>query len=496
MDTNSQIEKMQRLIDYGADSNIKSTNYNTPILEYKEKGADGRTYAVARIGNKFHIMEAPKKDTEILAEDFDYIGGFANRKRHEYSSYNKAYKNLSLKLKSIRESLRVKPQSRPRQEAEWQEEKTIEMREDINRFQEILNNSQGIMHESKTDFTQSHTLPEAPASNPSEKEVNSPFTDTATANGDKDFNKKATDPTKEGAPFENNPDKAVSGKDTFSEKPKYGPENNVAAQHPSGGKVTRADEGKERKFNHVVKLSKAQVLAWNRKNDDYMDTSKGTEIGNGAPFDQKPVANVNEGEVVHNTDNQNSPKPGNGEIGDGAPFDNKPNNVNEAEIDVNDVAGLPSEPDGELPFGDIPMDGAPTPEDAEFDAQYDSWLNNDGDGEMLSDDEISFSDFPTNAEPEMPAENPDGFPMESRNRNGGRINETELNSFGQHPAFRKPPMTLPPNTDSAPNGAKDWNDKSTKGDQPFGQKIGSGAPFDDFIDLITDEVMKHFTTEA
>lgn len=32
-------------------------------------------------------------------------------------------------------------------------------------------------------------------------------------------------------------------------------------------------------------------------------------------------------------------------------------------------------------------------------------------------------------------------------------------------------MTLPPNKEVAPNGAKDWNDKSVDGDKPYGLKL-------------------------
>ena len=70
------------------------------------------------------------------------------------------------------------------------------------------------------------------------------------------------------------------------------------------------------------------------------------------------------------------------------------------------------------------------------------------------------------------------------------IRESELNVFGKHPAYRKAPMTTPPNTEVAKNGAKDWNDESAKGEKPFGEKIGSSAPFDKVIDTLTNAIMK------
>ena len=68
---------------------------------------------------------------------------------------------------------------------------------------------------------------------------------------------------------------------------------------------------------------------------------------------------------------------------------------------------------------------------------------------------------------------------------------TVLHDFGNHPGYRKKPVTTPANTEVAPNGARDWNDESAKGEEPFGKKIGSSAPFTDLVDTITKEVLKH-----
>lgn len=52
---------------------------------------------------------------------------------------------------------------------------------------------------------------------------------------------------------------------------------------------------------------------------------------------------------------------------------------------------------------------------------------------------------------------------------------TRLNVFGKHPGYRKKPMTHPDNVEVAPNGARDWNDDSAKGEEPFGKQIGSST---------------------
>lgn len=69
---------------------------------------------------------------------------------------------------------------------------------------------------------------------------------------------------------------------------------------------------------------------------------------------------------------------------------------------------------------------------------------------------------------------------------------TKLNVFGKHPGYRKKPMTTPDNIEVAPNGARDWNDDSTKSQEPFGKKIGSSAPYtDSAVNILTDMVFKH-----
>lgn len=68
---------------------------------------------------------------------------------------------------------------------------------------------------------------------------------------------------------------------------------------------------------------------------------------------------------------------------------------------------------------------------------------------------------------------------------------TKLNDWGKHPRYRKEPMTIPANKEIlAGTAEKDWNDESAKGEQPYGQKIGSSAPFDKAVDALTDKVFE------
>ena len=122
-------------------------------IEYKTEGADGKTYGIIREGKKFYIKVAPKKDTEVIAEDFDYIGGFMNKKSNEYLTYPMASKQLELKLMSINEACSSKKpvivEGTKSEAAEWQVNETKEMRAELDRYAEIVNNVSHILKEDK-----------------------------------------------------------------------------------------------------------------------------------------------------------------------------------------------------------------------------------------------------------------------------------------------------------------------------------------------------------
>ena len=497
-----QLDRMKTLMSYGV--NEATARESQSVVEYKTEGADGKTYGIIREGQKFYIKAAPKKDTEVIAEDFDYIGGFMNKKNYEYLTYPMASKQLELKLMSINEACNTKKpvltEGIKNEAAEWQVNETKEMRAELDRFAEIVNNVDHILKEDKEGgFTMNHTLPEAPAKNPSDEKVNAPFTDTAVAKLDKDLKDTETNPEKAGGPYTE--DGEVSNKEmqsdktpgngaddgTYSEKPQY-VDTGVAGEHPKGGKVVRVESK-----GHTVKLTEAQVLAWN-KSKDFMDKTNGTNIGSSAPYiDQVDDNQSNQGEsdaepiheeanVVHNTDNQNSPTPGTNEIGDSAPFTDK---VNEEVVDVNDVAGMGDD----VPFPEVEDDSNGSYLD--FEQDYNDWLNAQ-EPEPIQVNNDTPIDGGDNYEEELdPALMDIGeVPYESINRIVKQVTEAVLNDFGKHPAYQKKPMTTPPNTEIDKFG-KDWNDDSAKGEKPFGTQIGSSAPFtDEVIEQLTDSIMK------
>ena len=69
------------------------------------------------------------------------------------------------------------------------------------------------------------------------------------------------------------------------------------------------------------------------------------------------------------------------------------------------------------------------------------------------------------------------------------LKEERLNDFGKHPGYRKKTMSLP----ATGSDEGDWNDESVYSEAPFGQKIGSSAPFDEkMVEKVTDMVMEIF----
>ena len=490
-----QLATMQRLIKFGVNEDTAAKS--KPVVEFKRKAANGKTYGIIREATKYYIMEAPQKDTEILAEDFDYIGGFNNRKENEYSSYAKASNALDLKIMSINETVdkenRVVLET-PQVKADWENQITESMRKEIDRFKTLTRNINSILTEGEIgkavgSIPSEHTVP-APAQNPSDKEVNAPFTESGVANGEKDFKKEEHNHETAGGPFKENAETSVEKNMQSDKKPNvktdsedltnektYEPDNNIASEHPSGGKVVKVNEGKKNKIR--LRLTEEQVLAWN-DNKNFIDMSKGTNVGSSDPFtdelgeesnqteaDTDPIIKEGTGDSVvydHPTD-QNAPTPGTAEVEteDGDPFEKKVETLYEVEID--DAAGS----DDDL-------------SDEELEAL-------DG-----IEDEDEFEIVPDEFEPTDDAlkHSLDGIDLEGWDNlddDDYELYETKLDVFGKHPAYRKKPMTTPPNKEVAINGAREWDDISVQGEEPFGKQIGDSAPFDEVVDSITESIV-------
>ena len=527
-----QIATMQHLINFGVNEN--SSKASKPIVEFKRKAANGKTYGIIRESTKYYIMEAPQKDTEVLAEDFDYIGGFNNRKENEYSSYSKASNALDLKIMSINETVNKKDRviiEAPTIKADWEDNITESMRKEIDRFKSITNNVAKILKEDKQSWGEipsEHTLPEAPAKNPSDEKVNAPFTQSGVANGEKDFKKEEHNHETAGTPYDKDGKSSVEKNMQSDKKPvvktdaeyltkenTYEPKNNVASEHPSGGKVVRVNENNGHKIR--LKLTEEQVLAWN-DNKNYMDMSSDTHVGSSDPYtnelgkesnqteaDTDPIIKEGNGDSVvydHPTD-QNAPTPGTTDVEteDGDPFV-KPIN----EVDGDEAAGF-----DDVPFPEVEDDDYGTRFDkeyADFEASQegmedepetkDDWEKPDEDEYEVELDDSGFDpsvDYAAGLNPDKDIQDLlnhdyDDEDLYENRRNRRRLSEDKLNVWGKHPAWRKQPMTTPPNKEVAINGAREWDDESAQGEEPYAQQIGDGSPFSEVVKEVTEAVLK------
>ena len=433
------------------------------------------TYGIVNEGTKFYIKVAPKKDTQIVNEDFDYIGGERNKKQNEYKSYSLASKNLELKLMQINESHKANKviieSVKKEPAADWQINETKEMRNAIDRMNQISHNVAMILEDKKdikaygekvgnldTNWTDNDTKPNAYKEEPVGK--------THVAK-DEDWTNDDENPSKEvkktndkiGSSCTSDTAKKTTG---FTEKPKM---------------PDTLKEGKR-----VIKLTEEQVLAWNRSNDDYMDKSHGTEIGSSAPFDNDVCCKTSnqckdssetvceaEG-PVHNSDTTLYPNGSTGDVAhNGDPF--KEGKGSKAEADNGVIAESEFDDDEIAGFDglDDEYDDVPFPE-VEDEDEYEIELDSD------NDDAYSTSYDDTD--------------IEGLFDDDEELYENELHDFGKHPAYRKSPFTLPANREVAPNGARDWNDNSVEGELPYGKKIGSSAPYEKAVQIITDSIME------
>ena len=509
--TNDAIARMKALMGYGLQTENKQA-YSS--VEYQKVGADGKIYGIVREGTKFYIKTAPNK-ANLVKEDFSYINGFRNRKENEYTSFANAQKQFDLKMMSIKEAANKDDFSVNSWDLDKKENVVIEategMKKEILRERQIMKNAARISEAKKGD-----------------------------CNG-------------------------ISCDIADTQKP------NIKSEEPKTGNAADAVDYEKAELPKEMTEGK-EVLGWNRGNDDYMDTTHGTEIGDSAPFDDAEARNIDDGDKkvnktsemnngtveegasMHDSDNQNTPTPGVGEIGDNQPFDGEKgkkidegiedidgDDLGDDELGGDEFGAEEGEPiDGDDEFG--AEEGEPIDADDELgddeiedeDDVYEDDLNSrmdamedmlsqiaaklgigaapvddeayEGDDDIFGDEEGE-EDFGTEEEIE------DGLdydiPMESMRRNGvqifeskgyqramrrqkvnedgmkpfkdaGRVpsgNMNKLNNWGEHPAYQKKVMELPPKDMQEFEGYYDMNDESVKNDAPYGEKIGDGSPF-------------------
>lgn len=508
VNVDEQVQRMKNLMNYGLNEN-KQPAYSG--VEYSKVAADGKLYGIVREGTKFYIKVAKDTNGGLISENFDYIGGFRNRKDNMFESFASAQRYFCEKLECINESIDDK-QKRVIAES-WNldekkeviEEGTKKMQAEIARQRQIMKNAQNI-NEGKKCCDMEGGCPkcvtleaEEPKKSPSAPYVEVPCEECSTPN-------------------KNN----INGK-----------------TKPVKGKGA----GKKLKESTETPLV-------SRENPEYIDKSHGTEIGNNAPFvndvektegavaeenggeavDSKITDHVNEEVAMHATDNQNSPKVGVGEKGDNDPFEEEVEITEDVELDdtlddeevADDDLLDAEESDDEEANDDADVEDTvydvEVEDENDTEARLDSIedklnqlldvINNlkyDDDDELYDDEESDDYDDDDDddfddvegpiGEPEEFDDDEDYEVVESKSYKAMKAKMLrEEDDFGKHPAFQKRVMTTPPSNNPMKDGQYDMNDDSVEGEKPYATQLGDTAPFDvdpeQIENAITEAVMK------
>jgi len=514
---NNQLDRMKAMMTYGLQNESKKSVYDS--VEYQREGADGKLYGIVREGTKFYI-KVSDKTKGALKEDFNYIGGFRNRKDNEYTSYANALKQFDLKMVSLKEAkgntkLMVESWN-PENNEKLMVEATASMQREIARQRQIMGNAATIF-ESRNNYSVEMMNEGCEKVDKACKAI-----EKSNLKGEKKHDCCG--------------DVTCNGGDPFTEKAKDG-EDSEGVQTTQKTNIGKAEK---------PVTESEQVLGWN-DNADYLDTSHGTEVGDDAPFTEgegteKELDNgtVAEGVAMHaQGENQNSPAVGVGEVGDDAPFTEKADNELQEGFFHNPELGDDEQLD-DTPE-EVVLDGEDAEDEFDFEVEDDLDGIDDfgGEEESFGDEEVeadfesdldepaieSESDVVTRAEfdelmakldaiaeklgvdvfedgdlydsksegeesseedaddlggeEESFEDEEDEFEVyESRNYRKMMMKEDKLDMFGKHPAYQKEPMELPSNDHKEMQDYYDMNDESVENEQPYGQQIGDSAPFE------------------
>lgn len=503
----AQMERMKFLMEF---KNTPKVDTKAGI-EYHINAADGKTYGIIRENNMYYIKTTTPENA-LVKESYDYIGGFNNRNEHGYKSYNEATKHLELELMHINEStgkhedVSITFDSKKGQKD--MQTLTEAARTELDRMHQIFENSGKIGHYNNP-FKDAESKGSASAEN-TEKN-NAPFEEKAEATLDKDIK---ADGTVKGATPDNDEVKGVDA-DLQSDKMKdanSGSEkdlkdvksdlegDSVADQHPSGAKAVMVNEGIEMSdFQEEVPVEGGEDLA----GFDTTEVPGEGEVGQDINLDmfnaEEPVSDEFDEEQPSELD----------ELLKEFMDNNISASVDTGDIDASIPAGLEECEvlDGPKVSGDNSVHGEETMDRIEEDAEnHEAEGAGEKESKIVGPDEVM--DGPHG---ELDAQTWDKL-QESIDRITNAVCErlapkhevtlaeavdkivkeevTKLDAWGKHPRYQKPAFKTPANKEVAPNGAKDWNDDSAKGEKPYGTEIGSSAPFDKTVDMLTDAVLK------
>ena len=503
-----ELGRMREMMTYGLSEGKKNTPFSD--VEYSRVGADGKLYGIVREGTKYYIKSAPQ-NVKPIKENFDYIGGFVNRKNNEYTSYANALKQFDLKMASLKEAnaagKKIMVESwNPDKRQQLTVESTNQMKREIARERQIMYNVTRINENKKQECGC----------------CGDPFCkDGEVCHCDDMDIEKTRDNISGGKEYKNGVRKG------------HGIKNDKAWK-----KASLPDDMFEGR-------SDSEVLGWN-DDYDYIDDSHGTEIGDDDPFTEPRFTNrkrmrngvvgEGKGKALHRQFwNQYEPTPGTNDRGDDDPFTqhvneaitdmdanvdnggpqgggliNKINDMDEtlkniASVlgiedgmgdmggdmsqmgdDMSQMGGMPpmggdmSQMGGDMP----PMGGGMPPMGGGMPPMGNPDMMGNANGGDFNDSDLYNQQQPAN----------EGRVYESRDFRR-MLNEDRLDYFGKHPAYQKRVMSLPNTHHNEFPGYYDMNDESVYSEEPYGEQIGDGAPFlvdpDELENAIAESIIRN-----
>lgn len=507
MNTQEQLSRMKSLMNYGLKTENKQS-YST--VEYQKVGADGNVYGIVREGTKYYIKSAPNKPT-LVKEDFKYIGGFRNRKDNEYNGFALAQKQFDLKMKSLKEATNKTDFNINSWDLDKKENVVVEasdkMRNEILRERQIMRNAMAI-HEKKAVCCDTPSCPkdniekgEKPTNGKAENAV-----EHEKAELPKEMTESAVN---EEEVLGWNDNKDYMDKSHGTEIGDTAPFNDAAARDIDDGekKVSKTGEMK----NGVVENHGTSMHDAESQDTPSVGVGEGPSDDNNKPFDDEKGKQIDEAIDDFGAEND--------ELGDEG-------DIEDDEFGAEGDGQVDDELTGDK-TSDLDMDDELEDDEAE-DEVYESDLEDRMSAmeELLGQiaaklgvEEAPVDDAEYEDDDLFGDENSDDFeieddeddmPMENHKRKGVQIFETKafkqamkrqrmneddmkpfkdrgrvpqgnmnkLNDFGKHPAYQKKVMELPPKDLQEFPGYYDMNDESAYNDSPYGEKIGSSAPFE------------------
>lgn len=543
-----QLKRMMHLMEY--DNTLNESKKTNNGIEYHTTAADGKEYGIIKEGAYYYIKTSTP-DKMNIAESYDYINGYNYRRETRYNSYNEATKQLEIRLMNINESygkhedVSVANLNKTKQALDIL---TEDARKDLDRMHMIFENS----FISK-DNIGNHGNPEGKgsATGANTTKNNAPFEDKAEAKLDKDMKENGT---VEGATSDytkaNDADSKLQHADKM-EKGKRGDEDykdthddldgeGVADKKPSGAKAVKMNESFGDKEHYEGDMDFAPEIP--EVGEDKYDATQelmqdNSEISDeewrdfegtfadehGMPYeDTEEIVGVDDTEdldalleeflntdIASNNTSDNASAPTQleeEEVLDG-PHGSGNSVHGEKTMDKMNEEEVVEEPET------IEEEEKITGPDKVLDGPHGS--GNSVHGEKTMDKMNEAVDRITKMVMESLCKEQKKCKCGKKNstcedgececkkeeKNMNTLQEaidrivkeevTKLDVFGKHPRYRKQPMTTPANKEVLAGTAKgDWNDESAKGEQPYGQKIGSSAPFEKEVDALTEKVFE------